>query len=144
MITTGYSNITPWESPLELDEPALRARIEGMFSEVEDPSRLIVVLHPPPYGTQLDQAPAIDEEFRVQTFTGATVLTGVGSIAVREFIEERQPLLGLHGHVHESKAAEYLGRTLCLNPGSEYNSGNLLSAVVVVADQTVRYQFNVG
>ena len=113
IITTGYSNVTPWESPREMDEPLLKARLEEMYEEVEDPSRLIAVIHSPPRGTQLDQAPAIDEEFRVQTESGATVITGVGSIAVREFIEERQPLLALHGHVHESKAAEYLRRTLC-------------------------------
>jgi Icc-related predicted phosphoesterase len=144
MITTGYSNITPWDSPREMDEPLLRARIEEMYEQVEDPSHLIAVLHPPPRGTQLDQAPAIDEEFRVQMRDGATLITGVGSVAVREFIEERQPLLSLHGHVHESKAVEYLGRTLCLNPGSEYNHGNLLCALVILEGDKVHCQFNAG
>ena len=41
----------------------------------------------------------------------------VGSRAVREAIEKTQPLLGLHGHVHESPGAQKLGRTLCVNPG---------------------------
>ena len=43
-----------------------------------------------------------------------------GSTAVRASIEKHQPLVGLHGHIHESKGFVTLGRTLCLNPGSEY------------------------
>src|SRR5207237_10659414 len=112
MITTGYSNLTPWDSPRELDEPALRERIEAMYARVSDPERLIAVLHPPPYGTELDQAPAIDSEFRVQHTGGQAQLASVGSTAVRDFVLERQPLLGLHGHVHEARAAAVLGRTL--------------------------------
>ncbi len=49
----------------------------------------------------------------------------VGSKAIRVAIEKYQPLLGLHGHIHESKASQYLGRTLLLNPGSEYTEGIL-------------------
>jgi Icc-related predicted phosphoesterase len=41
-----------------------------------------------------------------------------------------QPLLGLHGHVHESPGAEKLGRTLCINPGSDYRQGVLRGAIV--------------
>ena len=67
MITTGYSNITPWHSPRELAEDELAERIEAMYAEVEDPENLVAVLHPPPYGTELDQAPMIDGEFKVQT-----------------------------------------------------------------------------
>jgi uncharacterized protein len=64
---------------------------------------------------------------------------------VREFIEERQPLIGLHGHMHESKAATYLGSTLCLNPGSEYTLGTLCGALVVIGDRAViSHQFIVG
>jgi uncharacterized protein len=145
MITTGYSNITPWDSPRELDEPELRARIEAMFAEVVDPPNLLAVLHPPPYGTDLDKAPELDEGLRVQMEGNEPRLASVGSKAVRAFIEERQPLIGLHGHVHESKAAERLGATLCLNPGSEYTLGTLCGALVVLGDRTVvSHQFIVG
>jgi Icc-related predicted phosphoesterase len=145
MVTTGYSNRTPWDSPRELDEQDLRARIESMFTDVDDPDRLICVLHPPPHGTELDQAPEIDENFRMQMSGGAPKMASVGSVAVREFIEEHQPLLGLHGHVHESKAAQLLGRTLCLNPGSEYPEGVLAGALVTLEGGRVSaHQFTVG
>jgi Icc-related predicted phosphoesterase len=145
MITTGYSNITPWHSPREEAEGALAHRIEEMFTQVEDPATLIAVLHPPPRGTELDQAPVLDDELRVQMSGGEVQMGPVGSQAVSDFIRDRQPLLGLHGHVHESKAAQHLGRTLCLNPGSEYTSGILNCAVVTLyADGEPEYQFTSG
>jgi uncharacterized protein len=144
MITTGYSNITPWRSPRELPEPELAERIRGMFEQVEDPQHLVAVLHPPPYGTELDQAPAIDEEFRVQTEGLGTKMASVGSTAVRDFILEAQPMLGLHGHVHESRGAQWLGRTLCLNPGSEYTAGTLSCALVALTDGSAEFQFTTG
>ena len=54
----------------------------------------------------------------------------VGSTACRAAIERYQPLLGLHGHLHESRGVHKLGRTICLNPGSEYNEGILRGALV--------------
>lgn len=145
MITTGYSNITPWASPRELDEEHLGARIEAMYAEVSDPANLVAVLHPPPYGTDLDKAPELSEDLVVRMEGGEPRLTSVGSTAVREFIERRQPLLGLHGHVHESKAASLLGSTLCLNPGSEYTQGTLCGALVALGDrEVVSHQFVVG
>jgi Icc-related predicted phosphoesterase len=145
MITTGYSNVTPWDSPRELDEPELGARIESMFEQVEDPANLVAVLHPPPYGTELDKAPAIDADFRVQMEGGSPRMASVGSTAVREFVERRQPLIGLHGHVHESRGAEHIARTLCLNPGSEYTEGTLCGALVTLGDgEVLAHQFVVG
>lgn len=145
MITTGFSNITPWHSPREEDESALSQRIDAMFAAVEDPQNLVSVLHCPPRGTELDQAPMIDSEFRVQTSGGDVRMGPVGSTAVSDFIKERQPLLGLHGHVHESKAAQRLGRTLCLNPGSEYTTGILNCAIVTLyEDGEPEFQFTSG
>jgi Icc-related predicted phosphoesterase len=54
----------------------------------------------------------------------------VGSKAVRRAIERYQPLLGLHGHIHESRFAQKIGRTLCINPGSEYGEGVLRGVVL--------------
>jgi Icc-related predicted phosphoesterase len=145
MITTGYSNPTPWETPRELDEEALRARLDSMFSEVSDPENVILVAHPPPYGSKLDQAPEIDSDFRVQLEAGAPRMVPVGSTAVRSFIEQHQPLLGLHGHVHESQAAQLIGRTLCLNPGSDYADGTLLGALITIAPgRVLSHQFVAG
>ena len=123
MITTGFSNRTPWETPREFDESGLEELLESMFGQVEDPSTLVLVAHPPPFGSKLDQAPAIDSEFRVQLESGSPRMAPVGSTAVRTFIERHQPMLSLHGHVHESQGAERIGRTLCLNPGSDYGTG---------------------
>ncbi len=144
MITTGYLNITPWHSPRELPEPELSERINAMFAGVEDPEHLIAVLHPPPYGTELDQAPLIDGEFKVLTEGVAPKIGPVGSTAVRDFIMESQPLLSLHGHVHESQGAQQLGRTLCLNPGSEYSAGSLSCAIVTLSDGPPEFQFTTG
>ena len=145
MITTGYSNPTPWDTPRELPEEQMAARIEEMYAQVEQPESLVAVLHPPPYGTDLDQAPAIDGEFRVKLEAGGVKFAPVGSTAVRDFVERRQPLLALHGHVHESKAAQYLGRTLCINPGSEYTEGTLVGAIVTLGDAGVlSHQFVTG
>jgi uncharacterized protein len=145
MLTTGYSNITPWHTPRELDEDALAARIDAMYADVTDSANLLAVLHPPPYGSELDQAPMIDSDFRVQTSGGTTRMTSVGSRAVRSFIEQRQPLVSLHGHVHESKGAERIGRTLCINPGSEYSSGVLSCALVSLhSGRPPEVQFTTG
>ena len=110
-----------------------------------DPENLVLVAHPPPYGSRLDQAPAIDSEFRVQLEAGSPKMAPVGSTAVRSFIEAHQPLLGLHGHVHESQGAELIGRTLCLNPGSDYADGTLLGSLITIAPgRVVSHQFVAG
>lgn len=145
VITTGYSNETPWHTPREATEEELADRLQEMFRAVRDPGRLVLVAHPPPRATELDQAPAIDGEFRVQTDLGSPRMAPVGSSAVRSFIEEHQPVLGLHGHVHESKAIQRLGETVCVNPGSEYGDGVLCGAVIGLRDGTVaRCQLVVG
>ena len=145
MITTGYSNITPWDSPRELEEPELAARIDAMCVGLESFQNVVAVIHPPPYDTDLDKAPAIDSEFRVQLEAGTPKIVSVGSTAVRDFVVRSQPLLGLHGHVHESRAAQLLGRTLCLNPGSEYTEGTLCGAIVTLGDgEVLSHQFVVG
>jgi Icc-related predicted phosphoesterase len=145
MVTCGYSNVTPWESPRELPEEELLAQLNGMASTVRDTENLIAVIHPPPFDTPLDRAPGIDEEFVVQMESGTPKLVPVGSKAVRAFIEGKQPLLALHGHVHESKAAHSIGRTLCINPGSEYTEGTLAGALVTLGDRrVVAHQLVVG
>jgi Icc-related predicted phosphoesterase len=146
MVTTGYSNLTPWETERELSEEDLRQRIDAMSRDVSDPSNLIAVLHPPPYDTILDQAPRLNESLAVTVRPGSgVVMTPVGSTAVRSFIEDTQPLLGLHGHVHESPGAIHLGRTLCINPGSEYTRGGLAGAIVEVgAGEVLRHQLLSG
>jgi Icc-related predicted phosphoesterase len=112
-----------------------------MAAQARAHASLILVAHAPPYDSGLDQAPALDEEFGMRLRPGSGLeMAPVGSTAVREFIEERQPLLGLHGHVHESAGAVRVGRTLCVNPGSQYGRGVLAATIVDLADGEIRSQ----
>ena len=142
VITTGYSNPTPWQTERELPEPDLRAKLDTMAEKARSPENLVAVIHAPPYNSGLDTAPALDEEFGMKVGAAGVEMAPVGSTAVREFIEEVQPLLGLHGHVHESGGATDIGRTLCLNPGSAYTTGVLMGAIVELGDGVVNtHQF---
>jgi Icc-related predicted phosphoesterase len=137
MITTGYSNETPWKTERELTEEVLRKRLDDMATDVNDFANLVAVLHSPPYASELDSAPELDENMRMRMQGGSVRMVPVGSHAVRSFIEDAQPLLGLHGHVHESRGAVYVGRTLCINPGSEYPDGILSGAIVELGSGVV-------
>jgi uncharacterized protein len=128
MISTGWSNHTPWNTHREETEEKLGERIEAMASQVKDPSKAIFNLHCPPYKSGLDEAPAIDADLKL--LHGGRALRPVGSTAVRGAIERHQPLLSLHGHIHESKGAVKIGKTLSINPGSSYEEGMLMGAIV--------------
>jgi Icc-related predicted phosphoesterase len=128
MISTGWSNHTPWNTHREESEEKLAERIEAMAGQVMDPSKAIFNLHCPPYKSGLDEAPAIDADLKL--LHGGRALRPVGSTAVREAIERHQPLISLHGHIHESKGAVRLGKTLSINPGSSYEEGVLMGAIV--------------
>ena len=135
MISVGYSNPTPWDTPRELPEDRLLQLIEGEASKVADPARAIFNLHVPPKDTPIDQAVLVDAELRPVIKGGIPAITGVGSSAVRTGIERHQPMLGLHGHIHESRGEARLGRTLCLNPGSEYSEGVLRGVIVTLSEE---------
>jgi Icc-related predicted phosphoesterase len=125
-----------------MTEAQLRAAIEPMCSILREPSRAIFNLHVPPHDTGLDEAPVLDEQLRVQTSAGQVRFAPVGSSAVRELIEEVQPLLGLHGHIHESAGFRRLGRTLAVNPGSDYGTGTLNGVLATLDRDRVRsHQF---
>ena len=110
MISVGYSNRTPWDSPRELDEDDLRKVIDAEVAKLADPQRAIFNLHVPPKDTPIDQAMELDAEFRPVVKGGSPVITGVGSSAVRDAIAEYQPMLSLHGHIHESRGEARIGR----------------------------------
>jgi uncharacterized protein len=143
MVSTGWSNRTPWHTHREEDEPDLRLRIDGMVEQAEAPAeRLVLNLHCPPHGTPLDVAPKISEDLYVQ----GQEVAHVGSTAVREAIEDVQPGLSLHGHIHESRAAHRLGRTLAINPGSTYEQGLLQGCIVELngKSKVKRYKLTAG
>jgi len=130
MITIGYSNPTPWRSPREVSEERLGEMIENLASGLKRPQSAIYNLHVPPIDTELDRAPAVSAEFEYVREGLGIKMIHAGSSAVRASIERDQPLLGLHGHIHESKGFVKIGRTLCLNPGTEYADGILRGALV--------------
>ena len=138
MLTTGWSNQTPWKTERECTEEELKARILEMVGQVDEPEKAVFNVHVPPHKTALDQCPELDEELRPVHSGGNPVMTSAGSTAVRELIEEYQPLLGLHGHIHEGRAIARLGRTVCVNPGSVYSEGVLNGSLIRVKDGQVR------
>jgi len=144
MISLGYANRTPFHSPRELDEDELYRRVEALADQIEDRDHAIFNLHVPPYDSQLDVAPVLDENLRVQLAAGQPRMAPCGSTAVRELIERYQPTLALHGHVHESRGVTHLGRTLCINPGSDYHTGRISGVLVHLRPQRADYQFVVG
>jgi Icc-related predicted phosphoesterase len=145
MISSSYANPTPWNSPRELDEDALYERLKKLAEQLEEPHRAIFNLHVPPYDSSLDHGPDLKADLTPRYSGGQPVMKPVGSTAVRQLIEEVQPLLALHGHIHESKGQMHLGRTLALNSGSEYNTGRLHGVVVTLSDERViGHQFVVG
>lgn len=148
MVSLGYSNPTPWQTPREVEEDVLSAHIENAFNGISDFSKLIFNMHVPPVDSTLDTCPMLDPSTdppTIITAGGEPVMFGAGSKAVSEAIQRYQPLLSLHGHIHESRGAVKLGRTLAINPGSEYGEGILRGAIVNIAGSEIEsYQLTSG
>jgi Icc-related predicted phosphoesterase len=136
MISSGWSNITPWHTYREEEEDKLRARFDAMICQLRNPKTSVFNLHAPPYGSTLDDCPELTEDLTPKH--AGRSLVPVGSRAVREVIMEHQPLLGLFGHIHEGKGAIRLGKTLCINPGSMYEQGRLLGALVTLGKGKIK------
>jgi uncharacterized protein len=128
MASMGYTNPTPWDTFREGSEEDLALRIKNVTDQIPDMSKAIFNFHAPPYNSGLDEAPALDETLR--PIHGGAVMKPVGSTAVRDAIANLQPMLGLHGHIHESKGVTKIGKTLAINPGSVYTDGVLQGAVI--------------
>jgi uncharacterized protein len=129
LASTGWANRTPWDTYREEDEPDLAKRLAEVVEQVTAPrEKTIFSFHCPPYGTGLDDAPELTQDMRLKDAGRST--KPVGSTAVREAIEKFEPALSLHGHIHEARGSTRLGNTLCINPGSSYEQGQLLGAVI--------------
>jgi hypothetical protein len=128
LVSMGWTNPTPWDTFREAPEDELAEKIEAVAGQVPDMERTIFNFHAPPYGTGLDEAPALDDQLRPTH--GGAVMKPVGSKAVRNAILKHQPMLSVHGHIHESRGIKRLGRTLAINPGSVYGDGVLQGAVL--------------
>jgi Icc-related predicted phosphoesterase len=148
MISVGFSTPTPWKTPREISDEQLGEVIGEMVAQVPDLSRCIFNFHDPPVDSTLDTCPMLDwnvDPPQPIVKAGQIVMHGAGSHAVRRALETHQPMLGLHGHIHESMAAARIGRTLCVNPGSEYGEGLLRGCLVNFAGGVVQgYQMTSG
>jgi Icc-related predicted phosphoesterase len=129
----GWANPTPWNSPRECSEDELMVKLEKTVSQVKNVDRALFCLHCPPFESQIDNAPLLDKDLRPVMEGGRPVIIPVGSKSVRAIIEKYQPMLGLHGHIHECRGWMKIGRTQCMNPGSEYTEG-MLSAYLIEID----------
>lgn len=136
MLSFAWTNPTPWDTFREAPEDELRQRLEPILAKVTHPGRTIFNFHAPPYDSGLDSAPELDENLRIKA--GGHAMRPVGSVAVREAIERVQPLLSLHGHIHEAKGVTRIGTTLCINPGSSYEDGSLEGALVTLDEKKAR------
>jgi Icc-related predicted phosphoesterase len=96
----GGSNLTPFNTPFELNEVEIQEELAAASCDTD--KRLVLVTHAPPFGTKTDKIQAG---------------THVGSKSVRQYIEQKQPMVALCAHVHEARGIDQLGRTLVVNPG---------------------------
>ncbi|HEX9135302.1 MAG TPA: hypothetical protein VF844_23685, partial [Ktedonobacteraceae bacterium] len=137
------------------DEPVLREVLsssplvmdpEDLVSQLADPARSIFNLHVPPIRTAIDTAPVVDENLSPVIQGGSILMGSAGSEAVRAVIEKYQPLIALHGHIHESRGTVKIGKTVCINPGSAYGEGVLHGALFELDKRKglKRYQLTSG
>ena len=148
MISLGWSNRTPWDTPRETGEEELARMLADVIAPLEDPQAAIFNIHVPPKNSNLDACPKLDLSVwppKPILHAGEPEMHGAGSTAVSAAIKQHQPLLSLHGHIHESSAVNRIGRTVCINPGSEYQDAALLGAIVALAPgKVVNYQLTRG
>jgi len=148
MVSLGFSTPTPWKTPREVSDDQLGAMIDEMMADVPDTVHTIFNFHDPPSNSTLDTCPELDwttDPPTPITKAGQIVMHGAGSKSVRRAVEKYQPMLGLHGHIHESQGAIKIGRTTCINPGSEYGEGILRGCLVAFENGRVEgYQMTSG
>jgi len=144
LLACGLANPTPWRCPRDVSEEELSARLAGLAEEANEMENMIANIHVPPYGSALDLAPRLDTStYPPRTIAGETA--PVGSTAVHDFLTRHQPMLSLHGHIHESPGAVKIGRTEAINPGSEYAEGVLRAVLVTIEPgRVVGHQFVTG
>ena len=130
MISCGWVNPSPWKTTREEEDDKLEERLERYISQVKNMESAIFNFHAPPYQTKLDEAPLLDKNLNPIIQGGSVVMVPVGSKAVKKMIEKYQPFLGLHGHIHEASGSMKIGKTYCVNPGSEYAEGILRAFLI--------------
>ncbi len=130
LASCGDVTPTPWNTEREFQEDELAERLSAILDPAPKGAKVVANFHNPPYGSGLDFAAELDETLLPVIRGGRPSIIPVGSKAVREVIKKYQPVVGLHGHIHESKGAQRIGTTMCFNPGSEYSSDVLRGVLV--------------
>ena len=130
LASCGDVTPTPWNTDREFPEAELQQRLERILEPAPPGSKLVVNFHDPPHGSGLDFAAELDANLLPVIRGGRPSIIPVGSKAVREVVKRYKPVVGLHGHIHESKGAQKIGSTMCFNPGSDY-SADVLRGVIV-------------
>ena len=145
MLYCGGSTPTPWDTEREYSEAQFRTKFSELLPQVTDMSRCIFNVHVPPFGTTLDACPKLDKDLQVVYEMGLPVQMHAGCQTLLDIIKEHQPLLGLHGHIHEGRAKINIGKTICINPGSVYPEGILQGAMVTLRhDQVAQVNLTQG
>jgi Icc-related predicted phosphoesterase len=137
LVSLGWSNVTPWHTNRECSEEELADKLAAAINGA-DPARTIFNIHVPPYDCGLDLVPRLDETLQIQLVGGQPDMVPVGSTAVAAAIADHQPVLSLHGHVHQARGSTRIGRTVVVNPGSEYDDASLLGALIEVKPNKVK------
>jgi Icc-related predicted phosphoesterase len=138
VVGLSNANLTPWLCARDVEEAELSRKLDALTAMIKAPERTIAVLHVPPIGSGLDTCPDLDKNLKIITQGGQVVMKSAGSPAVKAFIEKVQPMLSLHGHIHESPGHVRNGRTLMINAGSEYAEGIMKAAVINLEDGRVK------
>jgi uncharacterized protein len=139
-ISMEYVTPTPWNTPRETDEEGMKKKLDEKISWLKDVPNSIWNIHCPPKDTDIDLAPELNKDLKVMAGAEGVKMIHVGSQTVRDEIEKHQPMMGLHGHIHESSGFTYIGRTLCVNPGSEYGEGMLRGFIIeLTPTEIVKY-----
>ncbi len=143
MIAFDYANPTPWHTPREWSEEEYYKQVKALAGELRDVTNSVFMIHVPPYDSGLDTAPELDKTMRPRVTMGDVLRVPVGSTGVRKVIQELQPLVSVHGHVHEAGGQARIGRTTCFNAGSEANQGILRGFVFDLGKDKLERAFRV-
>ncbi|HEU4572092.1 MAG TPA: hypothetical protein VFR93_05355 [Candidatus Limnocylindrales bacterium] len=130
LVSLGDTSMTPWECPRDYPEEHMDEVVPALFTQVRNPAGAVVNMHCPPRDTKIDQCPELTSDLEIQFEGGQVIMGPAGSSAIRRGLEQLQPVLSLHGHIHEARGVHKLGRTVCLNPGSEYAEGVMKASIV--------------
>lgn len=138
VVGLSNANLTPWLCERDVSEEVLTQKLDQLAGMIQKPEHTIAMLHVPPYASGLDTCPELDKNLKIITQGGQVVMKSAGSPSVKAFIEKVQPMLTLHGHIHESPGHVRNGRTLMINAGSEYAEGIMKAAIINLENGKVK------